>query len=199
MQSIQHLDDNRLVKLYVKGNEKALELLVRRHKDRVYGTIYLLVRDRDLAEDFFQDTFIKVIQSLKSGAYYEDNKFLAWVLRIAKNLVIDHFRKDKKMPTVPTIVNEDGEETDIFSILKIEDETRPKEEKDFLKKTMRELTEQLPAEQKEVLIMRTYLDMSFKEISEFTGASLNTCLGRMRYALINMRKMMEEKKIEIEL
>jgi RNA polymerase sigma factor (sigma-70 family) len=195
--SIQHLDDNRLVSLYIKGNEEALAILIKRHKQKVYSCIYLLVRDRTLTEDFFQDTFVKVIQSLKSGNYYEDGKFGAWLQRIAKNLVIDYFRKNKKMKTVPNVVNEDGEEVDIFSILRIEDDSRSAEEKMYIKKTMRSLIEELPYEQKEVVIMRAYYDMSFKEISDMTNVSINTALGRMRYSLINLKKMMEDKQIEI--
>lgn len=195
--SMQLMDDNRLVKLYIKGNEEALSELIKRHKQRVYSHIYLLVRNRDLTEDFFQDTFFKVIQSLKGGHYYEDGKFLAWVLRIAHNLVIDHFRRAKKMPSVPNVFNEDGEEVDIFSILKIEDEGRSSEEKIHIKKVMRSLIEELPYEQKEVLIMRSYYDMSFKEIAEMTNSSINTSLGRMRYALINLKKMMEDRRVEI--
>ncbi|HTA61108.1 MAG TPA: sigma-70 family RNA polymerase sigma factor [Bacteroidia bacterium] len=197
--SIQHLDDNRLVNLYVKGNEEALAILIKRHKQKVYSCIYLLVRNRTLTEDFFQDTFVKVIQSLKSGNYYEDGKFGAWLQRIARNLVIDYFRKNKKMQTVPNVVNEDGEEVDIFSILKIESDDRTAEEKMFIKKTMRSLIEELPYEQKEVVIMRAYYDMSFKEISDMTSVSINTALGRMRYSLINLKKMMEERQIEIAL
>jgi len=195
--SMQLMDDNRLVKLYIKGNEDALPVLITRHKQRVYSHIYLLVRNRDLTEDFFQDTFFKVIESLKSGKYYEDGKFLAWVLRIAHNLVIDHFRKAKKMPLMPNVTNEDGEEVDIFSILKIEDDSRAPEERRHIKKVMRSLIEELPYEQKEVLIMRTYYDMSFKEIAEMTNSSINTSLGRMRYALINIKKMMEDRRVEI--
>ncbi len=197
--SIQYLDDNHLVDLYIKGNEEALTILIKRHKQKVYSCIYLLVRNRTLTEDFFQDTFVKVIQSLKTGSYYEDGKFSAWVLRIARNLVIDYFRKNKKMRMVPNIVNEDGEEVDIFSILKIEDGERSPEEKVHIKKTIRSLIEELPYEQKETVIMRAYYDMSFKEISEVTEVSLNTALGRMRYALINLKKMMEEQEIEISL
>ncbi len=189
--SIQNLDDNRLVNLYIKGNEEALAILIKRHKQKVYSCIYLLVRNRTLTEDFFQDTFVKVIQSLKSGNYYEDGKFSAWLLRIARNLVIDYFRKNKKMQTVPNVVNEDGEEVDIFSILKIESYDRSTEEKMYIKKTMRSLIEELPYEQKEVVIMRAYYDMSFKEISDMTNVSINTALGRMRYSLINLKKMME--------
>ncbi len=197
--SIQNLDDNRLVNLYIKGNEEALAILIKRHKQKVYSCIYLLVRNRTLTEDFFQDTFVKVIQSLKGGNYYEDGKFSAWLLRIARNLVIDYFRKNKKMQTVPNVVNEDGEEVDIFSILKIESYDRSAEEKMYIKKTMRSLIEELPYEQKEVVIMRAYYDMSFKEISDMTNVSINTALGRMRYSLINLKKMMEERQIEIAL
>lgn len=197
--SIQNLDDNRLVNLYIKGNEEALAILIKRHKQKVYSCIYLLVRNRTLTEDFFQDTFVKVIQSLKSGNYYEDGKFSAWLLRIARNLVIDYFRKNKKMQTVPNVVNEDGEEVDIFSILKIEGDDRSAEEKMYIKRTMRSLIEELPYEQKEVVIMRAYYDMSFKEISDMTNVSINTALGRMRYSLINLKKMMEERQIEIAL
>lgn len=197
--SIQHLDDNRLVSLYVKGNEEALAILIKRHKQKVYSCIYLLVRNRTLTEDFFQDTFVKVIQCLKSGQYYEDGKFSAWITRIAHNLVIDYFRKNKRMRMVPNIVNEDGEEVDIFSILKIDDDSRSPEEKTYIKKTIRALIEELPFEQKEVVTLRAYFDMSFKEIAEVTHVSLNTALGRMRYALINLKKMMEEQEIEIAL
>jgi RNA polymerase sigma factor (sigma-70 family) len=197
--SIQHLDDTRLVNLYKKGNEEALAILIKRHKQKVYTSIFFLVRDRELAEDFFQDTFIKVIQCLKGGQYYEDSKFGAWVVRIAHNLVIDYFRKKKKMRMTSNVVNDDGEEIDIFSILNIEDDGRISEEKLHIKKTMRSLINELPYEQRETLIMRTYLDMSFREISEITNVSLNTALGRMRYALINLKKMMEEQEVEIAL
>jgi RNA polymerase sigma-70 factor (ECF subfamily) len=196
---MQLMDDNRLVKLYVKGNEEALKQLIMRHKQRVYSHIYLLVRNRELTEDFFQDTFFKVIQSLKAGHYYEDGKFGAWVLRIAHNLVIDHFRRSKKMPLIPNVVNEDGEEVDIFSVLRIEEEGRTADEKVHIKRVMRNLIEELPAEQREVLIMRTYYDMSFKEIAEITNSSINTSLGRMRYALINLKKMMEDRRVEVTL
>lgn len=193
----QFMDDNGLVSLYIKGDESALSELLKRHKQRIYTHIYMLVRDRDLTEDFFQDTFFKVIQSLKGGQYMEDGKFLAWVLRIAHNLVIDHFRKVKKMPLVPNIANEDGEVVDIFSILKIEDESKTTMEKRETRKMVRELIDQLPSEQKEVLMLRTYYDMSFKEISDTMNTSINTSLGRMRYALLNLKKMMEERKITL--
>src|ERR1700741_5363770 len=135
--SIQKLDDKRLVNLYIKGNEEALAVLVKRHKQKVYSCIYFLVRDRELAEDFFQDTFIKVIQCLKGGQYYEDSKFGPWVLRIAHNLVIDYFRKNKKRRTISSVKNEDGEETDIFWVLVLEEEEKSTDEKQYIKKTMR--------------------------------------------------------------
>lgn len=193
----QMLDDNQLVFQYMAGNEEALTKLVHRHKRRIYAYIYLIIRDRDLTEDLFQDTFFKVIHSLKSGQYYEDGKFLPWVLRIARNLVIDHFRRIKKLPTVPSIVNEDGEETDIFSVLNLGQDEVSAIEKTQFRKTVRELIEELPSDQKEVLILRMYYDMSFKEIADYTQVSINTALGRMRYALINLRKMIEARKIEI--
>ncbi|MFL5752420.1 MAG: RNA polymerase sigma factor [Bacteroidia bacterium] len=193
----QLIDDNQLVFLYIRGDEQALATLVKRHKRKVYSYIYLIVRNKELTEDIFQDTFFKVINSLKSGQYYEDGKFLPWVLRISRNLVIDHFRRVKKMPTIPNVVNEDGEETDIFSILPVKQTDNYGIEKKEFRKMIRSLIETLPAEQKEVLIMRMYYDMSFKEIADFTEVSINTALGRMRYALINLKKILEEKNVEI--
>lgn len=195
--SKQLIDDNQLVFMYVNGDESALAELVMRHKRRVYSYVYLIVRNKELTEDIFQDTFFKVINSLKAGNYYEDGKFLPWVLRIARNLVIDHFRRIKKMPTIPNVVNDEGEEVDIFSILNIQKNDNYDIEKSEFKKTMRQLVEELPVEQKEVLIMRMYYDMSFKEIADFTQVSINTSLGRMRYALINLKKMLEDKNVEI--
>ncbi|MDP2388412.1 MAG: sigma-70 family RNA polymerase sigma factor [Bacteroidota bacterium] len=191
------IDDNQLVFMYVNGDESALAELVTRHKRRVYSSIYLIVRNKELTEDIFQDTFFKVINSLKAGNYYEDGKFLPWVIRIARNLVIDHFRRIKKMPTIPNVVNDEGEEVDIFSILNIQKNDSYTIEKSEFKKTMRQLVDELPPEQKEVLIMRMYYDMSFKEIADFTKVSINTSLGRMRYALINLKKMLEDKNVEI--
>ena len=193
----QFIDDNQLVFQYINGNENALSVLLQRHKRKIYSHIYLIVRNREITEDVFQDTFFKVINSLKSGQYYEDGKFLPWVMRIAHNLVIDHYRKVKKMPTIPNVINSEGEETDIFSILPIEESGKYSIEKSEFKKKIRALIETLPNEQKEVLIMRMYYDMSFKEIAEFTKVSINTSLGRMRYALINLKKLLEEKNVEI--
>ena len=160
----------------------------------------LTVKDRALAEDVFQDTFIKVINTLKKGHYNEEGKFLPWVLRISHNLIIDTFRRDKRMPTISGGTNDEGEEFDIFSVLGVYDKTA--EEviiQTQVRKDIRKLVEALPAEQREVLMMRHYYDMSFKEISEQTNVSINTALGRMRYALINLRKMIEEKEIAVSI
>ena len=183
--------DSTLVKDFIKGNEKSLAVLINRHQQRLYSFIYSKVLNRDIAENVFQDTFIKVIRTLKKGNYNEEGKFLPWVMRIAHNLVIDHFRKTNRMPAF-----KNTEEFDIFSV--IGDGNLNAEKKMIQEKIctdVRALIEELPAEQKEVLIMRMYKDMSFKEISENTGVSINTALGRMRYALMNMRKLIENNKI----
>jgi len=190
-------NDNQLVTDYINGDENSLGILLQRHKRKVYTSIYLLVRNKELTEDIFQDTFVKVIHSLKSGYYQEEGKFLPWVLRIARNLVIDYFRRDKKIQTIQHIVNEDGEETDIFSVLNIQKNDDHEIEKKEFKKKIRSLIDLLPNEQKEVLLMRIYYDMSFKEISDFSQVSINTSLGRMRYALINLKKMLESKQISV--
>lgn len=189
--SFQEKTDQELVHSYIKGNEVALSELVIRHKSRIYTSIYLLVKDQFLAEDIFQDTFIKVIKTLKAGKYNEEGKFLPWVLRIGHNLVIDHFRREKRNPT---ITNSDG--FDIFDVLGIRDESI--EEKMIKQQThddLKKLIHYLPSEQKEVLIMRHYGDLSFKEIADLTNVSINTALGRMRYALNNLRKMMTNKEL----
>jgi RNA polymerase sigma factor (sigma-70 family) len=194
----QIVDDQELVNLYIKGDESALVSLITRHKRRIFSYIMLTVKDRALAEDVFQDTFIKVINTLKKGHYNEEGKFLPWVLRISHNLIIDTFRKDKRMPTISGGTNGDGEEFDIFSVLGTYDKTIEQEMiQAQVRKDIRKLVECLPAEQREVLMMRHYFDMSFKEISEQTNVSINTALGRMRYALINLRKMIEEKEIVV--
>lgn len=186
--------DQELVHLYIKGTETALAELLTRHKSRIYTSIYLLVKDEYLAEDIFQDTFIKVIKTLKAGKYNEEGKFLPWVLRIGHNLVIDHFRKEKRNPT---ITNADG--FDIFDVLGIHDESI--EEKMVKQQThddLKKLIHLLPSEQKEVLIMRHYGDLSFKEIADLTEVSINTALGRMRYALNNLRRMMTTKELTLK-
>ncbi len=189
--SFHEKTDQELVHLYIKGNESALSELITKHKSRIYTSIYLLVKDQYLAEDIFQDTFIKVIKTLKAGKYNEEGKFLPWVLRIGHNLVIDHFRREKRNPT---ITNSDG--FDIFDVLGIYDESM--EEKIMKQQThddLRKLIHYLPSEQKEVLIMRHYGELSFKEIADLTSVSINTALGRMRYALNNLRKMMTNKEL----
>ena len=185
------LPDALLVKKYVEGDENSLTVLINRHQSKIFGFIYSKIADRDISNDIFQDTFIKVIKTLKSKAYNEEGKFLPWVMRIAHNLIIDHFRKNKKMP-----MYRETEEFSIFSImsdnsLTIENKIIQEQVEIDLKK----LIEELPADQKEVLMMRMYQDMSFKEISEVTGVSINTALGRMRYALMNMRKVIDKHQI----
>lgn len=185
------IDDSILVKNYIAGDEKALEALINRHNQRISSFIYSKVLDRDVAEDIFQDTFIKVIKTLKRGSYSEEGKFLPWVMRIAHNLIIDHFRKNKRMPKF-----EGSDDFNIFSVIKDEKLNAEKQIiKDQIESDLTLLIEELPEDQKEVLIMRIYKDMSFKEISENTGVSINTALGRMRYALINLRKIVARNNI----
>lgn len=191
---LQLKSDQDLVHQYLQGRESGLEELIRRHKSKIYTSIYLLVKDPYLAEDIFQDTFIKVINTLKAGKYNEEGKFLPWTVRIAHNLVIDHFRKEKRTPLVTTT---DG--FDIFEVLKFYDEsTEDRMIREQTHKDLRDLIHLLPSEQKEVLIMRHYGELSFKEISEITGVSINTALGRMRYALNNLRKMMMSKELSLK-
>jgi RNA polymerase sigma-70 factor, ECF subfamily len=189
--AITPIDDATLVNDYIAGNEAALATLIKRHQSKIFGFIYSKVGDRDLSDDIFQDTFIKVIRTLKSNAYNEEGKFLPWVMRIAHNLIVDHFRRNKKMP-----LYRETEEFSIFSIMT--DDSLTIENKlisDQVAKDLRQLVEELPADQKEVLMMRLYQDMSFKEISEVTGVSINTALGRMRYALLNLRKVIDKHQI----
>jgi RNA polymerase sigma factor (sigma-70 family) len=185
------ISDSILVNDYINGKEASLSILINRHQQRLFSFIYSKIKDKDLTEDIFQDTFIKVIRTLKKGKYNEEGKFLPWIMRIAHNLVIDYFRKNNRMPSFK---NTDG--FDIFSVL--HDGTLNAEKQmiqEQIYEDVRELINELPEEQKEVLIMRIYKDMSFKEISKNTGVSINTALGRMRYALINMRKLIEKHKI----
>ncbi|MCL6273520.1 sigma-70 family RNA polymerase sigma factor [Muricauda sp. 2012CJ35-5] len=185
------IDDSILVKNYIGGDEKSLEVLINRHNQRISSFIYSKVLDRDVAEDIFQDTFIKVIKTLKRGSYSEEGKFLPWVMRIAHNLIIDHFRKNKRMPKF-----EGSDDFNIFSVIKDEKLNAEKQIiKDQIDSDLTLLIEELPEDQKEVLMMRIYKDMSFKEISENTGVSINTALGRMRYALINLRKIVDRNNI----
>lgn len=183
--------DSVLITQFINGNESSLGELINKYKNRIYSFIYSKVLDKDATEDIFQDTFIKVINTLKKGSYREEGKFLPWTMRIAHNLVIDYFRKNNKINTF-----NNTDEFDIFSVLK--DESLNAENqivKEQVYKDIRNLIEELPNDQKEVLMMRMYRDMSFKEIAEITDVSINTALGRMRYALINMRKLIEKHNI----
>jgi RNA polymerase sigma factor (sigma-70 family) len=190
-----HLEsDQDLIHQYILGQESCLEELIRRYKSKIYTSIYLLVKDTYLAEDIFQDTFIKVINTLKAGKYNEEGKFLPWVMRIAHNLVIDYFRREKRTPVV---TNVDG--FDIFEVLQFNEESM--EDKMVREQTytdLKRLIHLLPSEQKEVLIMRHYGELSFKEIADITGVSINTALGRMRYALNNLRKMIITKELSFK-
>lgn len=185
------IGDSGLISNYVNGDEEAFRELVNRHKNKVFTTILLIVKDRYLAEDLLQDTFIKVVNTIKTGRYNEEGKFLPWVLRIAHNLAIDTFRRNKRYPVV---VLEDG--SSLFDSLEFAEDSMEDVHirRDSVNK-LKNLIQELPETQKEVLIMRSYLDMSFKEIAETTGVSINTALGRMRYALINLRKKMIENKV----
>lgn len=185
------IDDSSLVRDYISGDEKALEILIKRHNQRITSFIYSKVMDRDIAEDIFQDTFIKVIKTLKKGNYSEEGKFLPWVMRIAHNLIIDYFRKNKRLPKF-----EGSDDFNIFSVI-CDDKLNAEKQiiKDQIDSNLELLIEELPDDQKEVLVMRIYRDMSFKEISENTGVSINTALGRMRYALINLRKIIDKHNI----
>jgi RNA polymerase sigma-70 factor (ECF subfamily) len=186
------VNDNRLVRKFIDGDQEAIEMLITRHKDRVYTYIALIVKNQHLADDIFQDTFIKVIRSLKTGKYTDNGKFISWVLRIAHNLIIDHFRKEKLMGMTS---NEDSEfdlfNSPRFSDDNIEDQLIYKQ----ITSDVRRLIEELPDDQRQVIIMRHYLGLSFKEIADRTGVSINTALGRMRYALINLRKIIDKKKL----
>lgn len=186
--------DQELIHQYISGEEAGLVELIRRYQTKIYTSIYLMVKDEALAEDIFQDTFIKVINTLKGGKYNEEGKFLPWVTRIAHNLVIDHFRREKRTPLINT-----GEDFDIFEVLGQYDEsTEERMVRNQTHKDLKDLIRLLPDEQKEVLIMRHYGDLSFKEIAEITDVSINTALGRMRYALNNLRKMMQAKELSLK-
>ena len=191
--STKSLIDAQLVSNYISGDENALSILINRHQSRLYGFIFSKIQDRDAADDVFQDTFVKVIRTLKRGNYNEQGKFLPWVMRISHNLVIDYFRKNSRMPKF-----KNKNEFDIFSI--ISDDSLNIENKMVdaqIENHIRILLDELPDEQRAVIKMRIYQDMSFKEISESTGVSINTALGRMRYGLINLRKMIDKHKINL--
>ena len=185
------IPDALLVKNYIDGDENALSIIIKKHQSKIYGFIYSKMPDRDVADDIFQDTFIKVIKTLKSNSYNEEGKFLPWVMRISHNLIVDHYRKNKKMPML-----RETEEFSIFSILS--DNSLNVEGRiitDAIEKDLQKIILELPSDQKEVLEMRIYQDLSFNEIAELTGVSINTALGRMRYALMNLRKIIEKNNI----
>ena len=186
--------DSELVSLYVAGDEKAFAKLVQRHKSKIYTTIYLIVKDQYVAEDLLQDTFVKAVEVLKNGRYNDEGKFLPWILRIAHNLAIDYFRRDKRYPEV---VFEDG--SSVFNSLEFADDSYESHQiRQETHEHLRELIQRLPETQKEVLIMRHYEDLSFQEIADATGVSINTALGRMRYALINLRKQLSKRVPEYD-
>ena len=185
------VSDSQLISLYKNGNEDAFAELVSRHKNKIFTTIYMIVKDHSLAEDLLQETYVKVVNTVKSGRYNEEGKFLPWVSRIAHNLAIDHFRKAKRYPT---IVMEDG--SNVFNSLEFSEESiEDRQIKEDTHALLRELIKELPDSQREVLMMRHYMQMSFQEIAEVTDVSINTALGRMRYALINLRKKMDKMNV----
>lgn len=189
--NFNNITDAHLVHEYTQGSEKSLEILIYRHKSKIYNFIFSKVFDQEVAEDIFQETFIRVIKTLKSGLYNEEGKFVSWVMRISHNLVIDYFRKSNRMPKF-----EASEDYDVFQFIT---DNAPNAENNLINdqvvNDLQQLIAKLPEDQKEVLSMRLYRDMSFKEIAEITGVSINTALGRMRYAIINIRKMVEEHQI----
>lgn len=193
MKNVQQISDQELVHLYIQGNEACLEQLVKRHQRSIFSAIYLLVKNRALAEDIFQETFIKIIQTLRQGNYNEEGKFGPWAVRIGRNLTIDYIRKQKRNLTIT-----DSEGNDILSYIQIAEVSREDKLIQYqTEQNIKELVKRLPDEQREVLIMRHWGDMSFKEIADKTGVSINTALGRMRYALNNIRKMMEQQTLKI--
>ena len=188
------ISDYELIQGFINGEQSCFEQIIKRHKNKVFAYISLYIRDQALAEDIFQDTFMKVFQSIKTGRYQDNGKFISWVMRIAHNLIIDHFRRIKQMNTV----SNDEYESDLFNSKKLAESTV---EEDMIRrqiqKDVRKMINHLPDDQREVVILRHYAGLSFKEIAEITDVSINTALGRMRYALINMRKIMEENKISL--
>ncbi|HQG35586.1 MAG TPA: sigma-70 family RNA polymerase sigma factor [Bacteroidales bacterium] len=190
----KNLSDFELIQKFKNGEQSCFEELIRRYKNKVYAYIGMYIHDQALAEDIFQDTFLKVIQSLKSGKYSDDGRFLSWVIRISHNLIIDHFRRLKQL----NVILNDDYESDLFNSKSLADENVEENMvKVQIRKDVRKLVNQLPEDQREVVIMRHYTGLSFKEIADITGVSINTALGRMRYALINIRKMMQEKQITL--
>lgn len=191
-----NLTDYELIKLYLGGRSSSLEILINRHKNKIFSYILMVVKEKELAEDIFQDAFIKVVKSLHAGKYKEEGRFVSWVMRISHNLIIDYYRKKKHLKTV----SDDSTDVPLFNSVKYSDDTI----EDLLVKNqinadVKKLVEKLPTEQHEVVILRFYYGLSFKEIAEQTNVSINTALGRMRYAIINLRKQMEMDKVDLVL
>lgn len=197
--AMKQLDDRDLITEYIGGNEKAFEVLLARHKDKIYRFIYMKLRNQELANDIFQETFVKIIKTLKVGSYNEEGKFLPWAMRIAHNLVIDHFRKASKV----RMISESSSNYDDFNIFSTLSQTDKNKEQSMsheeLEKQMVELIDYLPETQRAILKMRIFQDMSFKDIAESEDISINTALGRMRYALINLRKMIDKHQLVVNL
>ena len=193
MKCLNNLTDQQLIHLYMEGDSDALATIVMRYKDKIYTSIYLLVKDKYLSEDIFQDVFIRIIDTLKGGRYTDEGKFLPWAMRIAHNMCVDHFRKVKRTPTIKT-----SEDRDIFEVLNF---SEPGADHKMMNgqshDRVRKMVDMLPEDQREVIILRHYADLSFKEIADLTQCSINTALGRMRYGLINLRKLMTEKQIAL--
>ena len=193
MKHLNNLTDQQLIHLYMEGDSNALATIVLRYKDKIYTSIYLLVKDKYLTEDIFQDVFIRIIDTLKGGRYTDEGKFLPWAMRIAHNMCVDHFRKVKRTPTIKT-----SDDRDIFEVLNF---SEPGADHKMMngqsQDKVRKMVDLLPEDQREVIILRHYADLSFKEIADLTQCSINTALGRMRYGLINLRKMMTEKQIAL--
>jgi len=191
--SLRQKTDHELIQNFQDGNLNALEILVLRHKDKMYTSILFLVKDKYLAEDIFQDVLIKIIDTIRGGRYTEEGKFLPWAMRIAHNLCVDHFRKVKRTPAIKT-----SDDRDIFEVINFTEEgADEKMMKRQSHEKVRQMLDLLPEDQREVIILRHYADLSFKEIASLTNCSINTALGRMRYGLINLRKMMTQKKIAL--
>ena len=187
------LSDQQIVRMYIDGDSNALSTLVTRYKDKIFTSIYLLVKDKYLSEDIFQDVFIRIIDTLKGGRYTDEGKFLPWAMRIAHNMCVDHFRKVKRSPTIKT-----SDDRDIFEVLNFSEPGADQKIRNGQSHDrVRKMVDMLPEDQREVIILRHYADLSFKEIADLTKCSINTALGRMRYGLINLRKMMTEKQIAL--
>ncbi|GAC1530170.1 MAG: sigma-70 family RNA polymerase sigma factor [Sediminibacterium sp.] len=193
MKTLDHVSDTDLIRAFQEGDVDAFEILIYRYKDKIFSSIQFFVKDNYLAEDLFQDVFIKIIDTLKNKRYTEEGKFLPWALRIAHNLCVDYFRKVKRMPAIKT-----SDDKDIFEVLQITEEGPDNKIMQAQSHArVRLMLNLLPEEQREIIVLRHYANMSFKEIAQITNCSINTALGRMRYGLINLRKMMTEKQIAL--